>query len=199
MKSIITSALLVSAVLGSAVPRDSKKIDYTGFKALRVTLPENSANMHDKLESLVAHVLTPGKKELDVVVAPKDVDAVNKLVASSKVINEDVGAAFEEEGSFGVAAVPSESWFTAYHSYADNVQFLRDLQAGYPSNSAIVTAGTSFQGRTITGIRIWGSGGQGTVCFNNLVSYRQANEGTETRHPNPRHRPRSRVDHQYVA
>jgi len=58
--------------------------------------------------------------------------------------------------------VPSESWFTAYHPYADHLQFLRDLQAGYTGNSAIITAGTSVQGRTLTGIQIWGSGGRGS-------------------------------------
>lgn len=58
--------------------------------------------------------------------------------------------------------VPSESWFTAYHPYADHLQFLRDLQAGYTSNSEIVTLGNSVQGRTLTGIHIWGSGGKGS-------------------------------------
>jgi carboxypeptidase A2 len=58
--------------------------------------------------------------------------------------------------------VPSESWFTAYHPYADHLQFLRDLQASYTSNSAVFTLGTSVQGRTLTGIQIWGSGGRGS-------------------------------------
>lgn len=58
--------------------------------------------------------------------------------------------------------VPSESWFTAYHPYADHLQFLRDLQAGYTSNSEIFTLGNSVQGRTLTGIHIWGSGGKGS-------------------------------------
>jgi carboxypeptidase A2 len=58
--------------------------------------------------------------------------------------------------------VPSESWFTAYHPYADHLQFLRDLQAGYTSNSAVYTLGTSVQGRTLTGIQIWGAGGRGS-------------------------------------
>jgi murein tripeptide amidase MpaA len=58
--------------------------------------------------------------------------------------------------------VPSESWFTAYHPYADHLQFLRDLQAGYTGQSEIVTVGTSVQGRALTGIHIWGSGGKGS-------------------------------------
>jgi hypothetical protein len=58
--------------------------------------------------------------------------------------------------------VPSASWFTAYHPYADHLQFLRDLQAGYTGNSEIITAGSSVQGRIITGIHIWGAGGKGS-------------------------------------
>lgn len=59
-------------------------------------------------------------------------------------------------------AVPSETWFTAYHPYADHLTFLRDLQGGFTGQSEIVTAGTSVQGRVLTGIHIWGSGGKGS-------------------------------------
>lgn len=37
-----------------------------------------------------------------------------------------------------------------------------DLQAGFPGQSEIFTAGTSVQGRALTGIHIWGSGGKGS-------------------------------------
>lgn len=58
--------------------------------------------------------------------------------------------------------MPSESWFTAYHSYADHLAFLKDLQSSFPGQSEIFTAGSSFQGRALTGIHIWGSGGKGS-------------------------------------
>ncbi|CBX93159.1 similar to carboxypeptidase A1 precursor [Plenodomus lingam JN3] len=161
MKSaILTSALLISSAFGTVVPRADKKVDYTGYKVLRVTAQNN---VKAQVESLAAHVLNPGKAaELDVVVSPDNVAALTALVAESKVLNEDVGAALQEEGEMGVYAVPSESWFTAYHPYADHIQFLRDLQAGYTGNSEIVTLGTSVQGRALTGIHIWGSGGKGS-------------------------------------
>jgi murein tripeptide amidase MpaA len=175
MKYIITSALLVSSVFASVVPRDNKKVDYSGFKLLRL---ENTAGLEAKIEELSAHVLNPGKSaELDVVVSPDNVAAISSL-AKSKVINDDVGAILAEEGEMGVYAgkfsvyqfmdsswpfiVPSESWFTAYHPYADHLTFLRDLQAGYTGNSEIITSGSSVQGRVLTGIHIWGSGGKGS-------------------------------------
>lgn len=110
MKYILTSALLASATFASAVPRAEQKVDYNGFKALRVTLPEGSADVKSQIEDLVAHVLNPGQilnpaqTELDVVVAPQDVEALSALVSETKVIHEDVGEALAAEGEMGVYA-----------------------------------------------------------------------------------------------
>lgn len=104
MKFILTSALLASTTLGSVVPRDSQKVDYNGFKALRITLPEGSDSVKAQVENLVKHVLNPGKSELDVVVAPQNVEALTALVAESKVITEDVGAALADEGEMSAYA-----------------------------------------------------------------------------------------------
>lgn len=41
MKAILTSALLFSAALGTVVPRAGKKVDYSGFKVLRVASTED--------------------------------------------------------------------------------------------------------------------------------------------------------------
>jgi hypothetical protein len=111
MKCILTSALFASATLATVVPRVGQKVDYNGFKALRVTLPEGSESVKAQIEDLVAHVLNPGKSELDVVVAPKDIDALNALVSESKVITEDVGAALAEEGEMSTYAGKSISDF----------------------------------------------------------------------------------------
>jgi murein tripeptide amidase MpaA len=72
--------------------------------------------------------------------------------------------------------VPSETWFTSYHPYADHIQFLRDLQGGFTTRSEIITAGSSSQGRALTGIHIWGSGGKGSkpaVLFHGTVHARE--------------------------
>jgi murein tripeptide amidase MpaA len=53
---------------------------------------------------------------------------------------------------------------------------LNELQASLPGNSAIFTAGTSVQGRTLTGIQIWGSGGRGSkpaILFHGTVHARE--------------------------
>jgi hypothetical protein len=98
--------LLASSVFASVVPRDNKKVDYSGFKLLRL---ENTEGLEAQIEELSAHVLNPGKSaQLDVVVSPDNVDAISSL-AESKVINDDVGATLAEEGEMGVYAGKIES------------------------------------------------------------------------------------------
>lgn len=85
----------------------------------------------------------------------------------------------EEEPSnemFAAGAAPNATWFNSYHSYADHLKFLTDLTTAYPTQSEIVTSGTSVQGRAITGIHFWGSGGKGSkpaVVFHGTVHARE--------------------------
>ncbi|KAK1594166.1 zinc carboxypeptidase [Colletotrichum navitas] len=159
--SIVSAIALVPLALGATVPR-STKVDYNGFKGLRITLPESAADVVEQINELAATVLNPGSKDkLDVVVSPENLDAISQL-ANTAILVEDIGAAFAEEDVSTVYAVPSESWFTAYHSYADHLTFLKDLQSSFAGQSEIFTAGSSFQGRALTGIHIWGSGGKGS-------------------------------------
>jgi carboxypeptidase A2 len=100
--AIFTSTLLLSTALGTVVPRAPKKVDYSGFKVIRVASTED---VKAQIESLAAHVLNPGKSaELDIVVSPQNVDALTALVAGSTVLNEDVGATLAEEGQMSAYA-----------------------------------------------------------------------------------------------
>lgn len=60
-----------------------------------------------------------------------------------------------------IAGSVNATWFNSYHAYADHIQFVKDLQAAYPSNSEVVVTGNSLNGKAITGIRIFGSSGKG--------------------------------------
>lgn len=59
------------------------------------------------------------------------------------------------------AALPDISYFNAYHSLDQHLQFLTDLRASFSTNSEIFTAGTSVEGRPIQGIHLWGKSGKG--------------------------------------
>lgn len=102
LSSIVLSSLLVDASLASAVPKAEGKVDYNGYKVMRVSAKSQATA--DKIEKLAAHVLNPGKETIDVVVAPENVDAVKALNVGASVVNEDVGAALAEEGEFGAYA-----------------------------------------------------------------------------------------------
>ena len=54
------------------------------------------------------------------------------------------------------------AYFNTYHPYAEHLTFLRELVAANPTRSEIITSGTSVQGRVITGIHFWGTGGKGS-------------------------------------
>ena len=99
MRFLLSGALLLTTALGSAVPKADKKIDYTGFKVLRLSLPKTKQNFDVQLEELAAHVLNPGKTTLDVVVSPENVDALRAIASESTIINEDFGASLAEEGT----------------------------------------------------------------------------------------------------
>lgn len=96
MRSSLLLALLPLAI-ATAVP-SSKKVDYTGFKSLRVTLPKGAKNAVAEINKLSATILNPGaKEELDIVVSPDNIDAVTKIASDTTVLVEDVGAALAEE------------------------------------------------------------------------------------------------------
>lgn len=59
-----------------------------------------------------------------------------------------------------LAGAANISWFNSYHSFQDHVRFLSDIQSQYSSNSEVITAGNSYEGRPITGIHLWGAGGK---------------------------------------
>jgi hypothetical protein len=193
MRSLILA--LLPLALATAVP-SSKKVDYNGFKSLRITLPKGAEDAVGEINKLAATILNPGAtEEIDIVVSPENLSKVKKLASDTTVLVEDVGAALAEEETSKVyagkskhtfvklrkarannLAVPSDSWFTTYHSYADHLQFLTDLQTSYPTKSEIFTLGNSVQGRALTGIHIWGSGGKGSkpaIVFHGTVHARE--------------------------
>ena len=72
--------------------------------------------------------------------------------------------------------MPDLSWFDSYHPYADHVHYFTALQKQFANNSELFTAGNSYQGLSIFGIHIWGSGGKGSkpaIYFHGAVHARE--------------------------
>lgn len=105
MKASVLSALaLLPLAFGAALPKP-KKVDYTGFKGIRVNVPEDDQEARHQISKLAASVLNPGSHEaLDIVVSPENVDAVLRLAANTTILVEDIGAAFAEEDTASLYA-----------------------------------------------------------------------------------------------
>ncbi|KAK7924100.1 hypothetical protein PG985_006154 [Apiospora marii] len=167
-------AILVAASLAStAVAPLPERAVYDGFKIYRLNATEGLPSLKSKIASLAQTLeLRSHADYMDVAVAPGDVAALEAMSLPSDVLDEDLGASIAAEGplvsysSFAkevtADALPSDSWFNSYHSYSDHLSFLKDLQSALPQNSEILEIGASYEGRQITGLHLWGSGGSGS-------------------------------------
>ncbi|KAI1477277.1 hypothetical protein F4774DRAFT_420169 [Daldinia eschscholtzii] len=188
MKSL--HLLLSVASLAVALRLDRRgKVVYDGYKIFRVTPGESVADFEAQLESLEAIDLTHNhghveEEHFDIAVPPENLSAFEGLNLTSEVLTDDLGADIALEGELAeypgselsAAALPSLSWFDAYHAYDDHLTFLKDIQSSFSSNSELITAGKSFEGRAIQGIHLWGSGGKDSkpaVYFNGNVHARE--------------------------
>lgn len=95
------------------------------------------------------------------------------------VMHADLEAAIAEERQYEVyeAGSANATWFRSFHPYADHMQFLSDLQAHHPEHTELVSSGLSLDGRNLTGLRIFGSGGgqvkRPAVVFHGTVHARE--------------------------
>lgn len=176
--------LSVAVFVGSLVIGVRGRVNYDGYRVFRVSTHHDADAIQDQIKTFTTIPFNLDVSEhLDVAVAPKDVAAFEALNLDTEILHEDLGADIIDESAstfstddFSVAALPDLAWFNSYHPYADHVQFFTSLQANFPNNSELVTAGTSYQGRSIFGIHLWGSGGKGSkpaIYFHGTVHARE--------------------------
>ncbi|KAI0004841.1 hypothetical protein F4779DRAFT_598986 [Xylariaceae sp. FL0662B] len=193
----VLQALWLVVPLGTASRLDRRgKVTYDGYKVFRTTPQGGAAAFEAQIESLNAVDLTHnhgygGEAYFDIAVPPEHLAAFEALNNPAEVLSEDLGADISLEGDLAeypgletgaaafdtdAAALPSQSWFDAYHAYDDHITYLEDLQASFPENSELITAGSSFENRAIQGIHFWGSGGKDSkpaVYFHGNVHARE--------------------------
>ncbi|KAI1502657.1 hypothetical protein F5X99DRAFT_377975 [Biscogniauxia marginata] len=174
MKILGLVYLLVT--LGAAIPttRRDGKISYDGYKVYKVATNGDITNLLLELKGLSAVELSHGHPRsdeegtFDIAVPPENVGAFDALNLDAYILSDDFGADIATEGSFGEYSglnadsqdLPSLTWFDSYHAYEDHIRYWADLQASFPDNSELIQAGTSFEGRPLQGIHLWGSGGK---------------------------------------
>ncbi|KAK4460481.1 putative carboxypeptidase [Cladorrhinum samala] len=177
----LSSLLAVSSAV--AVPEVRPLVKgYDGYKVYRVAVKNQVAKVAKVIEDLGLETWKAPKAPgamADIVVPPSKVAEFSTAMAGMDVttMHENLAASIQDETfSTYAAGSANATWFNSYHAYADHLQFLRDLQSTYPTRSAIVTSGTSSQGRPITGLHFWGSSGKGVkpaIVFHSNVHARE--------------------------
>lgn len=148
----------------------TKKVSYDDWKVYRVNVGSNSEKFQGVVNKLKLETWKgkPATSEVvDVMVPPTQIKDFESSTAGiqTAVMHENLGLSMADEDVFSVyaaGAAPNSTWFNSYHSINDHMQWISDLAAAYPSNSEVISAGKSLQGRDIKGIHIWGSGGKGS-------------------------------------
>jgi len=178
MRLLSASLLALAACARSVivpVTHDARApASYNGIRFLHLT-PSSDSEVSQlntlisewQLEVLTEHGVNVNTPVDILVPAAKKKEFDTRFGADSyTVVHEDLGAAIaEEKKGFAPsrAKPPADlTWFTSYHLYNDHIAYIYQLQANFPGNSEIITAGSSIEGRAITGIHIYGSGGKGS-------------------------------------
>ena len=173
MKILFISQLLLA--LSSSVAAIAP-VSYDGYKVARVKTQGRLASVQEQLAFLSYDEWERSKSShIDIALHPDHLNAFNELGLEYSTMHEDLGASIAAEfdaSSHRKRQVSNGSWFDSYHSYDEHKQYWRDLRAAFPDNSEPVSSGTSYEGRDIFGLHLWGADGPGkpVVLWHSTVS-----------------------------
>jgi hypothetical protein len=167
-----------------AIPRDDALVSYDGFKVFRITTGDALDSVQEKLSTFATEPWNRDvSQHIDVALSPDQLADFAALGLDATIMHEDLGADIAAESALADGNLIERrqsgvdlTWFNSYHAYDDHIEFLENMQASYPNQSEIITAGESVQGRTLTGIHIWGSNGKGSrpaILFHGTVHARE--------------------------
>ena len=162
------SLLAACAGVALAAPAEST-VSYEGYQVVRLNTNGDAAGLKSKLTSLTYDQWHQDSSALDIALPADQVAAFKSLGLDYSVMHEDLGASIVAESELKSSldmsrlanAAVNTTWFSSYHPWADHQSYLRNLQAQFPNQSAIVSTGRSYQGRDMFGIHLWGAGGPG--------------------------------------
>lgn len=177
-----TAATLIAAVTAATI--DAAPKSYKGYKVVRVSSDYRTGpTILKKLDGLA---LEPWKTPsaaggfIDVAVSPNKFAAFESLGLDYSVLHDDLAqsVAIESAGSDASSKkrqADDLSWYDSYHSYDEHIQYFKDLQKLFPNNSEPFSTGTSYEGRDLYGLHLWGEGGPGkpAVIYHGTVHARE--------------------------
>jgi hypothetical protein len=174
----------IAAAIGAAIAAPAETaVSYSGYEVLRINTNGDVAGIKSKLASITYEQWHLDEAALDISLPADQVATFESLGLDYNVMHKDLGAAIEAESGVKTSfdnikpanARVNTTWFSAYHPWAAHEQYLRQLQATFPNQSEIVSTGTSYEGRDLFGIHIWGAGGPGkpAVLWHGTVHARE--------------------------
>ncbi|KAI4940946.1 hypothetical protein J4E91_011031 [Alternaria rosae] len=174
--SLAWLSLVAGATIRSPQPRT-----YDGYQVHRVRATGSQYAAAKRALAAVPHeTLNEIRGNLDVLIAPEQLDAFNALGLKSRTLHENLAHSIARESHVKKAwkrqANGSEdAWFDSYHPYEDHITWWRDLQESFPNNSNWTSTGTSFEGRDMFGIHLYGKDGPGkpAVIYHGTVHARE--------------------------
>lgn len=182
MRSTWYTALLsiAAAAIPSAAALDTTGyVSYDGYKVFRVKTGRHLKTVQAKLATLDFEKWNHGiDRHIDILLPPNQLDAFEALGLDYHTMHDDLGASIAaESASTSTWKRQSDdlSWYDTYHPYADHVQYFKDLHASFLNNSELISSGTSYEGRDIYGLHLWGAGGPGkpAVLYHGTVHARE--------------------------
>lgn len=172
-----TCSSLGSIALGYAQASEGQ---YDGHKVVRV---KTAGRPNAVLKRLAGISLEPWKEEtvgshFDIVVPPEKLAQFESLNLRSTILHADLGKSIAAESasqSTWKRQADDLSWYDTYHPYEEHIQYFEDLQAVFPNNSELISSGTSYEGRDLFGIHLWGDAGPGkpAVLYHGTVHARE--------------------------
>ncbi|KAJ0159768.1 Metallocarboxypeptidase A-like protein, partial [Colletotrichum tanaceti] len=163
---------------GDSAPRDDK-VSYDGYQVYRVS----TANAPRDLWRLSSFPTIDQNGFVEVAVPPHELDTFKSLDLDTQLLDEDLGGLIDAEAAAEKppsltkrGELPSLGWFDSYHAYDDHVQYWKDLHAAFPDNSEWLDIGSSYEGRSIFGLRLWGgqdTGAKPVVLWHGTVHARE--------------------------
>ncbi|KAF4549075.1 Metallocarboxypeptidase A-like protein 2 [Elsinoe fawcettii] len=176
------SLSLLATLASAAIVPSTSSTAYEGHKVYRVKTGKALSQVKEKLSSVIPSWEAWNKnvhKHIDVVIAPEQLSAFQGLGLDCTVMHENLGRSIAVESasspSLWKRQVDDLAWYDSYHPYDDHIQYWRDLQAAFPNQSEWISSGTSFEGRDLFGLHLWGSGGPGkpAVLYHGTVHARE--------------------------
>lgn len=160
--------LIAVCATGFVLPRPDS-IDYDGYKVFRVSTKQHLQAVQAKLSGFDFEQWNHDVDDhIDLSISPDQVPAFESLGLNYHCMHENLGESIVKESetiSKWKRQVDDLSWFDSYHPYEDHHQYFLDLHDAFPNNSEMISSGTSYEGRDLWGIHLWGAGGPGMYCW----------------------------------